>query len=103
MNEGTPQPFATPWPDTGGMLRASAGLPPAAPDPGSYWQSLAETWAKWSDEWQSWIASGFVNPHSPPHDRRFAGSEWQTPYFAMVRDVYLATVRYWQQAVEAAE
>jgi hypothetical protein len=53
----------------------------------SYWQTLANTWTKWADEWQGWDANGFVQPHTPTHDRRFAGPEWQTPKFAMLRDV----------------
>jgi polyhydroxyalkanoate synthase len=68
-----------------------------------YWQTLADTWSKWAGDWQDRVARGFAQPQEPPHDRRFAGSEWQTPYFAMLRDVYLATVRYWQQAVENTE
>jgi polyhydroxyalkanoate synthase len=92
-----------PWQDTGPAPASFAAPPPSTELVTTYWQTLANTWSKWADEWQSWVANGFVHPHQPPHDRRFAGPEWQTPYFAMVRDMYLATVRYWEAAVERAE
>ncbi len=67
-----------------------------------YWQSVAQSWSGWMSEWQQWAAQGFGSPHTPQVDRRFAGPEWQTPYFALLRDQYLASARYWEDAVENA-
>ena len=64
-----------------------------------YWQSVGDSWTKWANDWQQWATPGFTYPHAPPvADRRFAGPEWDTPYFAMLRDQYLATAQYWERA-----
>ena len=68
-----------------------------------YWSSLGRSWAKWAGEWQHWAAGGFTHPHAPAADRRFASPDWNTPYFAMLRDQYLATSRFWEDAAAAAE
>ena len=90
---------------------AGAPSPNALADPSGaatdatyrYWQTVAQSWSKWMNEWHQWAAEGFGTPHTPPVDRRFAGPDWQTPYFALLRDQYLATTRYWEDAVESAE
>ena len=78
-----------------------------------YWQSVAASWSKWLSgqqhdgqshdgqphDGQQWAAQSFNHPHAPPvADRRFAGPEWDTPYFAMLRDQYLAMSQYWESA-----
>src|SRR5215213_1388393 len=107
MNEGNTQALATSWNDAG-ATRAAAGH--QSPDPSAavasptvvndVWHALGHTWAHWAREWQSSIANGLPDASAQPADRRFAGPEWQTPYFALLRDMYLATARYWEQAVE---
>jgi polyhydroxyalkanoate synthase len=42
-------------------------------------------------------------PQASPGDRRFAGPEWDTPYFALLRDQYLALCKYWEDSVAGAE
>jgi len=123
MNEGNPQAVAAPWPavaagpvNDGKVADSAAGRSsspgPVPADAGlelmhSYWQTIADTWSKWAEAWQDWAANGFVHPHPhprpPERDRRFSGPEWDTPYFAMLRDIYLVTASYWQDAVESAE
>ena len=101
MTEGTPQGA-----DTKSWQEASAGQSSPA-DPArrldGYWKALGRAWAHWAEHWEEWAAEGFAKPHAPPADRRFGGPEWQTPYFALLRDAYLATSRYWLDAAESAE
>ena len=55
-------------------------------------------------DWQQWATEGFTHPHRMPiADRRFAGPEWDTPYFAMLRDQYLAMSKYWEGVAAAVE
>ncbi|MEP6701905.1 MAG: class I poly(R)-hydroxyalkanoic acid synthase [Betaproteobacteria bacterium] len=52
-----------------------------------------------------WQDLGAVRPipGASPADRRFAGPEWDTPYFALLRDMYLATSQYWEDVLATAE
>jgi polyhydroxyalkanoate synthase len=106
MNEGSAQAVAPPCQDamdaTSAFFAGGQSREPAE-QMRDYWRALGETWSKWANHWDGWVANGFAMPHSPPADRRFAGPEWQTPYFAMLRDAYLATARYWRDAVAAAD
>ena len=105
MNEGNWQAVAEQWQDAGAswlQAFASQGAQPSEPAQ-RYWESIGESWSRWAGEWQHWAAQGLGNPGATVADRRFAGPEWQTPYFALLRDQYLATCKYWQDAVEAAE
>ena len=69
-----------------------------------YWQSVGDSWTKWANDWPQWATQGFTHPHAPPvADRRFAGPEWDTPYFAMLRDQYLAMAQYWDHAAATIE
>jgi polyhydroxyalkanoate synthase len=102
MNEGTPQADTKPWQEAA-PSHYSFAAPDTAQLLNGYWQAMGNAWSHWADHWEKWAADGFAKPHAPPADRRFAGPEWQTPYFAMLRDVYLATARHWKEAVDSAE
>jgi polyhydroxyalkanoate synthase len=99
MNEGTPQAGTKPWQEAA----SSHHSPDAGQLVTAYWQAMGNAWSHWAEHWERWAAEGFAKPYAPPADRRFAGPEWQTPYFAMLRDVYLATARHWKEAVDRAE
>ncbi len=99
MNEGNPLAVAPPSPGAETLEPSPATSVDPADLAQDYWQTVAKVWTNWTHNWNHWVAKGFGSPHSPPHDRRFAGSEWQTPYFAMLRDIYLATSRYWEEMV----
>lgn len=106
MNEDNNwQAVAAQWQDVGtSWLQALTRQSADPPEPVQrYWESVAHSWSKWADEWQHWAAEGFGNPQTPQPDRRFAGPEWQTPYFALLRDQYLAMCKYWEAAVDSAE
>src|SRR5512144_1439214 len=103
MNEGNPQAGTKPWQDASPAPAHDSLAPDPAQAFGDYWHALGDAWAHWAANWEQWTARGFAQPHAPPADRRFAAPEWQTPYFAMLRDAYLASSRYWQEAVESAE
>ena len=69
-----------------------------------YWQTLSQSWLRWITDWPQWVAQGFSHPHARPvADRRFAGPEWEIPYFAMLRDQYLAMSKYWEDATAAVD
>ncbi|MEO8134348.1 MAG: class I poly(R)-hydroxyalkanoic acid synthase, partial [Betaproteobacteria bacterium] len=106
MNEGNLEADAAPG-RYAGPLRAAAddgGHPPEGLELAQrYWDALGHSWVKWTQDWQQWAGEGFGHPHTPAVDRRFAGPEWQTPYFALLRDQYLATCRYWEAVLESAE
>ncbi len=105
MNEGNWQAVAAQWQDAGAsLLQALANQAAEPSEPAQrYWESVGQSWSKWVNEWQHWAAQGFGNPPTPPTDRRFAGPEWQTPYFALLRDQYLAMCKYWEDAVAITE
>ncbi len=105
MNDGDNRSVAAASQDAGAPAPNTLADPSGAATDAAYryWQSVAQSWSKWMNEWQQWAAQGFGSPHMPPVDRRFAGPEWQTPYFALLRDQYLATSRYWEDSVESAE
>ncbi|MBP8294798.1 MAG: class I poly(R)-hydroxyalkanoic acid synthase [Burkholderiales bacterium] len=105
MNEGNWQAVAEQWQDAGASwLQAFASQSAQPSEPAQrYWQSIGESWSKWAGEWQHRAAQGLGDPAATVADRRFDGPAWQTPYFALLRDQYLATCKYWQDAVEAAD
>ena len=69
-----------------------------------YWDSVGHSWSKWMSDWRQWATEAFTHPHRMPiADRRFAGPEWDTPYFAMLRDQYLAMSKYCEDAAASIE
>ncbi|MEO8137861.1 MAG: alpha/beta fold hydrolase, partial [Betaproteobacteria bacterium] len=105
MNEGNLKAEAAPGQHSG-PSSARAGRTDVPEDfalAQHYWDALGQSWTKCADEWQRWASAAFVHPHTPAPDRRFAGPEWQTPYFALLRDQYLAACQYWEAAVDSVD
>ena len=105
MNDGNWHAVATKWQDAGASwLKAFANQATHPSEPAQrYWETIGQSWSKWVDQSQHRAAPRFDRPHAPPADRRFAGPEWQTPYFALLRDQYLALCKYWEDAAAATE